>query len=565
MTGPSRRTVLATVGTLAAGAGLAGQSLAIEREQTGTDGSAQTDGWSQFRATAARNGAVAADAAPDGEYAAASWTAETGETVFTGEVVAGDGAVYQPFVVSDRSFRGGVVAFDAETGAERWRRVAPSYSREDGWPTGVGRATHAPAVGDGRLYLTSEPGYEGVEYGGLHAVDTETGETAWAKTERAWRGPPLLGDDALYVDGAALDPQSGDVAWTTRDGYETRFVGLVDGTLYGMRFRTDAADELVAWNAADGSVQRTAEVDDDATFRDAAVAGDALYRSAGGVTDDGPNEVVSHDASDGRVRWRTRLTPEGEEAQAVLSAPAVADGTVYVHTAPSDSFDYGEGVLSTVYALDAADGEVRWTHDTSTALRGDPSAAGDTVYVGGHALPKKEAENPTMPRRYPTVHALAAADGSDRWSYLVRAESDDSVLTTETPALAGGRVYGGSYESTSTASDGAFALEASDVAPDASNLPLSSDAPVAAIATDPADAERTELDAGTTVGLDGSASTGDVETYEWDLDDTGSFETTGQTAEITLDFCGSLAVTLRVTGPDGARSTASVELATVEE
>lgn len=562
---PSRRTVLATVGTLAAGVGLSGQSLAIESERDETDGGTRTDGWSQFRATAARNGAVAADVAPDGEYAAASWAAETGEAVFTSEVVAGDGAVYQPFVVDGKSYRGGVVAFDAETGAERWRRVAPSYSREDGWPTGIGRANHAPAVGGGRLYLTSEPGYEDVEYGGLHAVDTETGETAWSKTERAWRGPPLLGDGALYVDGAALDPESGDVLWTTHDGHEHRFVGLVDDTLYGMGFHADSADRLVAWNAADGSVSWTAEVDDGVTFLDAAVAGDTVYRSAGGGTDGGPNEVVAHAASDGQVRWRTRLTPEGTEAQAVLSAPAVAGGAVYVHTAPSDSFDYGEGVLSTVYALDAADGEVRWTHDSSTVLRGDPSAAGDTVYVGGHALPKKEAANPTTPRRYPAVHALAAADGTERWSYLVRAESDGGVLTTATPALAGGRVYGGAFESTSDASDGAFALEASDAAPDASNLPLSSDAPVAAIGTDPEDAASTKLDAGTTVELDGSASTGDVETYEWDLDDTGSFETTGQTAEITLDFCGSLEVTLRVTGPDGARSTASVDLSTVEE
>ncbi|WP_241768169.1 PKD domain-containing protein [Haloferax sp. ATB1] len=99
-------------------------------------------------------------------------------------------------------------------------------------------------------------------------------------------------------------------------------------------------------------------------------------------------------------------------------------------------------------------------------------------------------------------------------------------------------------------------------APDSRNLPRSSDAPVARIVTDPEDAETADLDSGTTVGLDGTASTGEVETYEWQFGEGASFRERGSTTEITLDFCGTLDVTLRVTGPDGNQSTDTVSLST---
>lgn len=590
----SRRTFLATVGALTAGVGLAGQSLAATDSSSDSESTALPTDWSQSRAGPARTGTVAADAAPGGEYAAAAWLSRGPSTHYSvSEPVVADGTVFRPVVYHDVYERGGAVAFDAETGETLWEHAAPDYSDDTGWPTGVGGVEGVPAVGGGLCFLTSSSDWN---YGGLHALDTQTGETVWEKTEHRaedrtgeefdWRGSPLLADGTLFVARqsggsrspiAALDPATGDVGWTTDRDYSSRLYGLADGTLYGTRQHADTGEtELVAWSASDGSVQWTSAVDDH-VHRDywrrrlGAVVGDALYRSDHGPDADAPNEVVAHAASDGHVRWRTTLTPEGDEPQARFSAPAVADGTVYVHAGPSPRLEvteYERGVLSTVYALDAVSGEVQWTRDTSTALLGDPSVAGDTVYVGGHAFPKVEDPSPvSVLRRYPTVHALAAGDGAERWSYLVRAQSDDdNIVSARTPTSAGGRSYCGLNEPNGFYfSAGAFALEASDVAPDAQNLPLSSEAPVARIATDPEGAESRDFDAGATVELDGSASTGEVETYEWDLDDTGPFETTGQTASITLDFCGSLTVTLRVTGPDGARSTDSVTLSTVAE
>src|SRR5882757_4796079 len=61
----------------------------------------------------------------------------------------------------------------------------------------------------------------------------------------------------------------------------------------------------------------------------------------------------------GTVRWRVRV---GDRAH---SAPYVTDGTVYVT---------GRGV----WAVDAAEGSVRWTNADAGGM-GSPTVAGDTV------------------------------------------------------------------------------------------------------------------------------------------------------------------------------------------
>ncbi|MCX5560847.1 PQQ-binding-like beta-propeller repeat protein [Streptomyces sp. NBC_00038] len=85
----------------------------------------------------------------------------------------------------------------------------------------------------------------------------------------------------------------------------------------------------------------------------------------------------------GTVRWRVHVGGK------VHSAPYVTDGTVYVT---------GRGV----WAVDGADGSVRWTN-ADAGLTGSPTAAGDTVYAAGYAP------------YWGTLLALDAADGRPRW------------------------------------------------------------------------------------------------------------------------------------------------------
>lgn len=560
----ARRTVLASLGVLGTvGLGASSRSLAtVETTTQPTDGSSPPTAWPQQRGVPARTGAVPAAAAPGGEFAANSWVSGSAELVFVDEPVVANGAVYRPFILDDRTYRGGVVALDAETGEERWRHLAP----EDTGEPGIGRVNGAPAVTDGRLFLISEPGAGRVAYGGLHALDTGTGKISWSKTEGQLGGVPLVYDDTLYVTGdskiVALDPTTGDVQWMTEEvGFLSDYTGVSDGTLYGMRTYTDSKNELAAWDASDGRLLWTSTVQNGVNVESAAVGSDSLVHTVGGAGTDGSNGVVAYAVSDGSVRWRTTLTPEGKQSRAYLSGPAVANGTVYVATGVRALANVAErGIHATVYALDAASGEVRWTHDTSTVLQGDPSVAGETVFVGGHAAPQEDVRDGS---RFPTVHALATADGRERWSYLVTEDLDENMVvnTAATPVPAGGRVYAGIHSFGTAQKNGVFALAASDVPPEATNRPISSDAPVARITTD---ADVSDLDGGQTITLDGTASTGDIETYEWDLTDSGMFDANGPTVEMTLDFCGALDVTLRVTDAEGRRSSDTITLSTVE-
>ena len=108
----------------------------------------------------------------------------------------------------------------------------------------------------------------------------------------------------------------------------------------------------------------------------------------------------------GTVRWTYNT------GDAIVSSPAVADGTVYI-----GSYN------SKVYALDAATGHVRWTYTTGGSVGSGPAVAGGTVYVGSDD---------------DKVYALDAATGRVRWAYTTGGWVDS------TPAVSGGTVYVGS-------------------------------------------------------------------------------------------------------------------------
>ncbi|MGK5532741.1 outer membrane protein assembly factor BamB family protein [Streptomyces sp. URMC 129] len=122
-------------------------------------------------------------------------------------------------------------------------------------------------------------------------------------------------------------------------------------------------------------------------------------------------------------RWRgagddAANIPSGERrwafatGDAVVSSPAVADGTVYV-----GSLD------GSLYALDAASGARRWAYSTAERVLSSPLVADGVVYVG--SLDGQ-------------LYALDAENGERLWEF----GTDDAVLSS--PALGGGYVYVGS-------------------------------------------------------------------------------------------------------------------------
>lgn len=76
--------------------------------------------------------------------------------------------------------------------------------------------------------------------------------------------------------------------------------------------------------------------------------------------------LAAYDAADGTRRWSTELAGEGGQ---INMAPVAHGGRVYVGTV-----GFAPGSHGTLYALDAADGQVLWSFDTvdSGDLWGDP-------------------------------------------------------------------------------------------------------------------------------------------------------------------------------------------------
>lgn len=72
------------------------------------------------------------------------------------------------------------------------------------------------------------------------------------------------------------------------------------------------------------------------------------------------------------------------------------------------------------------------------------------------------------------------------------------------------------------------------------------------------DANRTFVAVDEPVEFDAGESTGSVESYEWDFDNDGSSDATGQTVSHVFDTTGDRTVSLTVTGVDGFTDTATV-------
>ena len=98
----------------------------------------------------------------------------------------------------------------------------------------------------------------------------------------------------------------------------------------------------------------------------------------------------------------------------VASSPAVADGVVYV-----GSFD------ANVYALSAASGTLLWSYTTGGAVYSSPAVANGVVYVGSSD---------------DRIYALNAATGGLIWSYLA------ASAVSSSPAVANGVVFVGSND-----------------------------------------------------------------------------------------------------------------------
>lgn len=190
-----------------------------------------------------------------------------------------------------------------------------------------GRQPRTPVVDGDRLYATAV----GTDESALVIAARRDGTRLWRRSLAAGDATaPTVADGTLYVSTreshAAFDAATGDRRWATGEGVQTPDAG---------RLTTD--------NLAP------------------AVSGDHVVVP----TADG---IAALDRADGAVRWRR---PVGR----VVSAPTVADGTVYV-----PSVDRG------LIAVDLASGDRRWRWE-ATPCWATPAVTDDRVYAAAGPTP----------------------------------------------------------------------------------------------------------------------------------------------------------------------------------
>jgi outer membrane protein assembly factor BamB len=299
----------------------------------------------------------------DAETGRVDWRKSLGRCAASSPTI-GKGVVYQSYmhhVVCSQDQPGAdgfVVAWDADTGKERWRyKTQPVES--------------SPLLHGNRLYVGSWDN-------AVHAINAKTGRRIWrfqadnqVNTSAAWwRGRIYIGSDSgtLY----ALSAKTGRQLWSSGAGtefwyatptvaYGRVYIGNTDGTMYAFGAKTGN----LLWARPLGSYIYGAA---------------AVYRKKVFVgTYDG--RFYALDAATGDVDWQINA------GGAVHSAPTVMAGLVYYAVCSS----CGEAAQRSVargpdatYAVRVRDGHREW--DFRAGKYANPVISdGDRIYVTGRA------------------------------------------------------------------------------------------------------------------------------------------------------------------------------------
>lgn len=357
----SRRQLLGSLG------GIVAMGAATTRTVAGQESDEQSEQWPQIHYGPGHTGSASEVTPPSGELQT-GWRSDPGSSL-TAPIVA-DGKV---FVGGD-----GVYAFDAESGLGEWHFEA------DG-STGV-------AYSDGFVYAVSG--------GALRAIDAETGDSLWSHAvpeNFSGASAPTVADGGVFVcwgiddgDGSQIyrfDPTSGDVVWETDD----EEIGLLSQTPL-------VADGLVVTGSNEGLWAFDAETGERQWHVDHGTDGPPTYADGLVVIHD-LDGLVAIDPSIGSVRWE-RYDFDGR----VYTAPAFADGTLYTGS-------------SQLHAIDSTTGETDWTAGIS--INGCVAVTDESVVVGDY---------------YGDIGIVDRADGTIR-----QVLSLERVPTQ--PAMADGRLH----------------------------------------------------------------------------------------------------------------------------
>jgi PGF-CTERM protein len=134
--------------------------------------------------------------------------------------------------------------------------------------------------------------------------------------------------------------------------------------------------------------------------------------------------VKAYDEATGAFRWGFNVSTRDRR---LAGSPVLYNDTVYLYATPSNYDNTGPRVVdASVFALDARNGSVEWTYDTTlnySSLSNDqePVVANGTVYVAGGRVDETDDVNAS-------VLAIDAASGSTKWRYDVNEAGTDETF-----------------------------------------------------------------------------------------------------------------------------------------
>lgn len=289
-----------------------------------------TDGWSQFQANAAHTGATT-EIGPEGggrvRWWSDTWGAATGPVIDNETVYVGSG-LRNP----------AVYAFERTTGNQLWRApVEEEISR-------------ALAVHDGTVYVAAN---------GEYALDADTGDEEWTnRVDTPWGLAVANGTVFAAAGGGgpvvALDEVTGEETWR-RDMHTITTPTVAGGCVFVMGNNT-----LIALDAESGDTEWTETVDR---------AGGPPTVTDGCVVVATRNGLFAHDLATGDREW----TLEGRFSNTDI---ATRDGKLYLAGRQGSRDE-----ISRALAVDAATGNVEWTHDDEALHAGSTAVTAERVYI----------------------------------------------------------------------------------------------------------------------------------------------------------------------------------------